>query len=61
MIRSHIGFIKGCEVVLKLVRFFNLSGRSFGLGYLSLILSLRAMRESYPKCEPTSGFSRGGQ
>ena len=42
MIRSHIGSIKGCEVVLKLVRFFNLSGRSFGLGYLSLILSLRA-------------------
>ena len=41
MIRSHIGFIRGCEVVLKLERFFNLSDRSFGLGFLSLILSLR--------------------
>ena len=38
LIRSHIGFIRDCGVVLKLERFFHLSGRSFG--YLSLVLLL---------------------
>ena len=31
MIRSYIGFTQECEVVLKLERFSDLSGRSFGL------------------------------
>ena len=45
MIRSHISSIKEYGVVLE--RFFHLSGRSFGLGssiglgYLSLVFSLR--------------------
>ena len=48
MIRSHIGFMRNFEVVLKLDIFFYLLDRSFGLGsfigfgYLSLLLSLRA-------------------
>ena len=48
MIRSHIGSIQECGVVLKLKRFFHLSGRSFWLGSsiglkaLSFVLSLRA-------------------
>ena len=47
VIRSHIGSTKECGMVLKLERFSNLSGRSFGLGSpigleaLSLMLSLR--------------------
>ena len=32
MIRSHIGSIQECGMVLKLERFSHLSGRSFGLG-----------------------------
>ena len=31
LIRSHIGSIRKCGVVVKLERFSNLSGRSFGL------------------------------
>ena len=48
LIRSHIGSIRNCGVVLKIEEFSHLSSRSFGLdspiglGYLSLMLSLRA-------------------
>ena len=47
MIRSHIGSTQEYGVVIKLEKFFHLSGRSFGLGspigleVLSLMLSLR--------------------
>ena len=47
MIRSNINSTQECGVVLKLKRFSHLSGRSFGLGSLSmlealsLVLSLR--------------------
>ena len=48
MIQSHIGSTRDCGVGLKLERFSHLSDRSFGLGspirlgYLSLVISLRA-------------------
>ena len=48
VIGSHIGSIIDCGVVFKLERFSYLSSQSFGLGspiglgYLSLVLSLRA-------------------
>ena len=47
MIRSHIGSLQSCRVLLKLERFSHIQGRSFGLdssirlGYLLLVLSLR--------------------
>ena len=34
MIQFHIGSTRDCKVVLKLKRFFHLSGRSFGLDSL---------------------------
>ena len=48
MIRSHIGLIQECGVVLKVERFTHLLGLSFGSGFsiglevLSLVLSLIA-------------------
>ena len=48
MIRSHIDSTQVCGVVLKLERFFHLSGQSFELGYsiglkaLLLVFLLRA-------------------
>ena len=49
LVQSYIDFIKNYRVVFKLIRFFYLLGSflfgSFiGLKYLSLILSLRVMR-----------------
>ena len=49
-VRSHIGSIRDCGVVLKVERFSHLLDRSFGLGsfimlgYLSLVFSLRVSR-----------------
>ena len=48
LIRSYISSTRNCGVVVKLERFSHLAGQSFrfgssiSLGYLSLVLSLRA-------------------
>ena len=53
MIRSHICFIQKCGMVLKLDRFFHLSGQSFGLSFLigleTLSGSLFILKKKYIK------------
>ena len=61
MIQSHISSITNCEVVLKLERFFHLSGQSFGLnssiglGYLPIIGAF-----SKSRCTARKGYLNGG-